>query len=415
MLTCEEIEQALRETLAHLYDPDYQSLPGLCPLIGCDPSQGTIAVQAAILRLVQNLRPDDATPRSARPWQVFDTLHDRYVLKLTQEETGERFHMSVSSVRRAQREAERALVQRVWDRYNRQESTGAHPPGGIAEASQGEICGSVHPYWRSQVQQDLASLQDSESPTVVDVGKSIIDIVELARPLTSSRGLDLRAEQVRVKLVAACHPSILRQILVMAVGMYLEPGDSHQITISARQIRGQIRLLVVGPLSAQEDQASRMMLDEIVLSQGGDITITEGTDDLRLRINLPGAGDITVLVVDDNPDMVYYYRRCVESTRYRIVSERHGRRVFSAFETHRPDVIVLDIMLPDTDGWELLSQLHQHPQTRSTPVVVASVIRERDLALSLGAADFLFKPVEYERFLQALDQLTIQASTADPG
>jgi CheY-like chemotaxis protein len=413
MLSCEEIERVLRDTLAHLYDPDYHPSSGLCPLIGCDSGEGAIAVQAAIMRLIEDLRPDDDIPHSARTWQFFDVLHDRYVLKLTQEETGERLHMSVSSVRRAQREAEHALAQRIWDRHNQHSSTNSHPHDIIGGASPAGGEGSAHPDWQSLVQQNLASLHDGQSPVVVDVGKSIIDIVELEKPLTSSRGLDLRAEEAKQELIAAIHPSVLRQILVMAIGMYVEPGDTHEITIRSQQNYGRIQLQITGPPSTPGDIPSHKMLEEMVMSQGGDINVVEEERILKFYFDLPAAGDITVLVVDDNPDTVYYYRRCVESTRYRIVNERQGRQVFSAFDTHKPDVIVLDIMLPDTDGWELLSQLHQYPSTRSIPIIVASVIKERDLALSLGATDCLFKPVEFERFLQALDQATSQVSEAN--
>jgi CheY-like chemotaxis protein len=74
-------------------------------------------------------------------------------------------------------------------------------------------------------------------------------------------------------------------------------------------------------------------------------------------------------------------------------------------EDHRPAIIVLDVMLPDIDGWQLLTHLHEHPLTRSTPVIVCSVVKEEALALALGATIFLAKPVEPERFVEALDQV----------
>jgi CheY-like chemotaxis protein len=67
-------------------------------------------------------------------------------------------------------------------------------------------------------------------------------------------------------------------------------------------------------------------------------------------------------------------------------------------------VIVLDIMLPDVDGWELLSNLRERPLTRGIPVIVCSVIRESDLAQALGAAVFLPKPLNHRHFVEALDQ-----------
>jgi CheY-like chemotaxis protein len=61
-------------------------------------------------------------------------------------------------------------------------------------------------------------------------------------------------------------------------------------------------------------------------------------------------------------------------------------------------------MLPDVDGWNLLQDLHQHPATRSIPVIICSVVREETLALSLGAVLYLPKPVSPHQFIQALNQ-----------
>ena len=77
-----------------------------------------------------------------------------------------------------------------------------------------------------------------------------------------------------------------------------------------------------------------------------------------------------------------------------------------------PDLIVLDVMLPDTDGWKLLIQLHEDPITRSIPVIICTVIREEELAYSLGAAHFLAKPVEPRQLVEALDQIRSQESGA---
>jgi CheY-like chemotaxis protein len=65
---------------------------------------------------------------------------------------------------------------------------------------------------------------------------------------------------------------------------------------------------------------------------------------------------------------------------------------------------VLDVLLPDTDGWELLTYLHEHPATRALPILVASVVHGEELALALGATAYLSKPVRRQQFIQALDQ-----------
>jgi len=71
--------------------------------------------------------------------------------------------------------------------------------------------------------------------------------------------------------------------------------------------------------------------------------------------------------------------------------------------------------LPDIDGWELLTNLREHPATRSLPVIVCSVVREEELALALGAARYVPKPVRRQEFIQALDQVSPPAQEPDRG
>jgi CheY-like chemotaxis protein len=73
----------------------------------------------------------------------------------------------------------------------------------------------------------------------------------------------------------------------------------------------------------------------------------------------------------------------------------------------RPDAITLDVMLPAVDGWEVLQKLRAHPQTRHIPVLVCSVLKGRDLALSLGAAGFLAKPVNRDGLMRSLAELRL--------
>jgi CheY-like chemotaxis protein len=113
----------------------------------------------------------------------------------------------------------------------------------------------------------------------------------------------------------------------------------------------------------------------------------------------------TVLVVDDNQDLVHFFRRYTNGTRYRIVHLGEGSHLFETIESSRPDAIILDVMLPDCDGWELLSHLHAHPETTPIPVIVCSVVRQEDLALALGASLYLPKPVRRRQLIQALDTL----------
>ena len=182
------------------------------------------------------------------------------------------------------------------------------------------------------------------------------------------------------------------------------------MTLFANLQAGHIKITVAvsvegGSLSTEGD-----ILRDIWLPESTTLEVDVQGKGLFVRIQMPAAEDkITVLVVDDNADMVHFYRRCVAGTRYNIVAAADDRDLIGMVESICPAVIVMDVLLPHVDGWELVMRLHQNERTRHVPIVVCSVIREEELALSLGAAYYLAKPIRPRQFTQALDRVLSQA------
>jgi len=116
----------------------------------------------------------------------------------------------------------------------------------------------------------------------------------------------------------------------------------------------------------------------------------------------------TVLVVDDNEDVLELFRSYLQPHRYRVVTVRSAREVLDIARETQPYAITLDLMMPGQDGWDVLQTLLNQPETRSIPVIVCTVLRQKELALSLGAAAFLAKPVSESALLSALESLEEQ-------
>jgi PAS domain S-box-containing protein len=82
-----------------------------------------------------------------------------------------------------------------------------------------------------------------------------------------------------------------------------------------------------------------------------------------------------------------------------------GEGSIEAAETLMPDVIILDLLLPNLSGWEILSQLKANPKTKQIPVLIISVLDERIRAFELGAADYLVKPISRQQLQLALSKI----------
>ncbi len=114
----------------------------------------------------------------------------------------------------------------------------------------------------------------------------------------------------------------------------------------------------------------------------------------------------TVLVSEDDPGAVRLLRTYLESEGYDVVVAPNGEAGIAAARESAPAAVILDVLLPGIDGWEVLRRLKADPSLRDVPVVVVTVVDERNVAMSLGAADYFLKPVRPEALLARLGQYT---------
>jgi len=112
-----------------------------------------------------------------------------------------------------------------------------------------------------------------------------------------------------------------------------------------------------------------------------------------------------VLIVDDQPDALELLRSYLHNEGYQTLLTQDGDDVLALAQEHKPFAITLDIVMPGQDGWATLHLLKSDPLTFDIPVIIISVLDERNLGLSLGAVDYIQKPVESERLKQALTNI----------
>ena len=118
-----------------------------------------------------------------------------------------------------------------------------------------------------------------------------------------------------------------------------------------------------------------------------------------------------VLVIDDDPAVLELMSRFLHKEGFAVRTALDGETGLKLAASVQPAVILLDILMPQVDGWAVLSRLKADPALAAIPVVVVSFLDERGLGTSLGAADYLTKPIEWSRLKQSLDKLAL----AEPG
>jgi CheY-like chemotaxis protein len=113
-----------------------------------------------------------------------------------------------------------------------------------------------------------------------------------------------------------------------------------------------------------------------------------------------------VLAVDDDPGVISLYRRFLEAQgRYEVVGVTNSDEVLDKASELQPFAITLDVLMPTKDGWQVLRELKACPQTQHIPIIICSIVSNEGLAFSLGAADYLVKPIMEEELLAVLSRV----------
>jgi len=113
----------------------------------------------------------------------------------------------------------------------------------------------------------------------------------------------------------------------------------------------------------------------------------------------------TVLAIDDNPDALDLISRSLSKDGYRVIMATSGEAGLVLARSHRPDIITLDVMMPQMNGWQVLAAIKADVHLSTTPVVLLSVVENNEIAMALGATDCLTKPIDWGKLQVCLDRL----------
>jgi CheY-like chemotaxis protein len=201
---------------------------------------------------------------------------------------------------------------------------------------------------------------------------------------------------------------ILRQLLIQILGNAIRSAHGGRLALALASGEGEVQLQFA--VISHRPEARRILdrsATELGLTLGARLEETPGPgeDELRICLHLPVKRWHLALLIDNDRDLGDLFRRYLVGENWDLVAVQNaddGLR--SAMQLH-PDVVILDVIMPDRDGWDMLAQLRSSPQTQDIPVIVCSVLPQPELALRLGADVFLPKPVDQLTLLKALRAL----------
>lgn len=289
-----------------------------------------------------------------------------------------------------------------------------------ALAQQGILGYLQKPVDDRQIAQAEAALLTAVAPAggVLVVASGGIDAVEVSRLL--GPGLDPVRGQVLqtapgAELLAALDQHAWRLAIVDLAGLSIEAGLAVAETI--RQTRADAALLFFGthPLSDEDEARLRRYSDSIIVkAPQAEQRLLENIERFlrevpRTGISLaPGAKPAerdkrlagrTILVVDDDPRNLFVITAALEQSGAHVVNAVNGRRALELLEGGGVDLVFMDIMMPEMDGYQTIAALRANPALARIPVVALTakaMPQDREKTLEAGADDYLSKPVDYD-------------------
>ncbi|HED08161.1 MAG TPA: response regulator [Ignavibacteria bacterium] len=117
-----------------------------------------------------------------------------------------------------------------------------------------------------------------------------------------------------------------------------------------------------------------------------------------------------VLVIDDDSDTRYTVGSFLETKNYDVIFAEDGKQGLEKAIEQQPFAIILDVMMPDKDGWQILEELKDNDKTKDIPVVIFSILEDKQLAFSLGAFDYMVKPISGKKLNSVFKKLEVTAN-----
>jgi len=127
------------------------------------------------------------------------------------------------------------------------------------------------------------------------------------------------------------------------------------------------------------------------------------------ELEQPQPGQKLVLCVDDDEGVITLFRRYLSKQGYQVIGLTDSAAVVTRARQLRPFAITLDVLMPHRDGWQVIQELKADPETRHIPVIMCTIVSEKKRGLSLGASDYLVKPILEQDLLAVLERLDREA------
>jgi CheY-like chemotaxis protein len=350
-------------------------------------------LKKVLLEAIENLKPAEKFYDINVPeWRVYIVLVKRYLEGMNSFDVAKLLAMSDRQYRRYQKKAIQSVAIIIWNRFIQT------TPELIVEKTQDSNNNDFNIFQEEIVLSDVVQGLNNLLATRFSEENVTIKIEEEIK--------SARVESDRV---------ILRQILIKIVNTLLN-YKTKRLTYTIYLFEDQIALSIKSTVQHEGSLLNEGKNEPFENSiwfwaekLGIDIDQVEesGSKQIEIRIVFSKNKQKTILIIDDQEPAIRLFTRYLSRSNVKIIGISKPGKVLARVKEALPILIILDIMMPKMDGWEVLQSIKLDEKTKNIPVIVCSAWGEPELAKSLGAIEFLRKPVTQRDLLATIQSIGI--------
>jgi len=379
----------VKDALEHLHDAAHLQVHPLLSQMtdAVADSQQTRAqrLRAWLKNAIEQLRPPQDLPSNAPEWRSYLALRYRYIQRMNPANIESELGISQRQLYRELNKGLDALANLLWEQRTPPDQTTARAPA------------------TQELENELS--QWTLARQSGDVRALVQETLSTLKPMIEARGIVVDAEFPADLPNVFVDATLTRQALLNLLRFAIKQAR-HTVVLRAGAQAKHIGIVIVVEDVAVDCAGEDWHNAELLFNaQGGILDLNRAG---QITILLPRPTQPRVLVIDDNPAIQQLFERYLAPQQYQVLHAQSGEDALRLVAETQPDVITLDVMMPNMDGWQVLRALAQNPATAKIPVVVCSVLREPEIALSLGARAYLKKPIDRLTLVQTLARVLAQ-------
>lgn len=398
-----EFYEHLREALRSLYDP---AVLGESPLIGwlhLEPTDAVLQLRQVLLSAIESFRPPETVSIDSKGWRIYHILHQRFIGQWSQRKVALNLALSERQLQREETSALKALMNYLVSTYtvdpSLQAQATSHDDSAKTDTQSVDLTEvDIHD------QMSIAHLVETDIAVILDGALS-----------TLQSAMERSQVQVENRVqIGEYNPltyqELLRQAILNVLLQLLRPNPGGTLVIEAEQIESavliHIRRCLSETISVENAwfTTAQTLLRLINSTLVVNAEVVDAKHQIHASIRVPGIAKRPILFVDDNSDTLRLYQHYLANTTFQFIGCITPLQIVELARDNAVHCIVLDVLMPNLDGWRALEMLRHDPLTESIPIIVTSILPQEELALVLGAVEFMRKPITRTDLLGALDR-----------